>query len=123
MRLPIDTAGMTFLCAIAPAPVLDPQSRRQRADKRTGELQWAVQLVALTAEGAEILRVLIADECRGVVAGAPVRVSGLVANSWEMEDRHGISFRAVRIEPATSASGSSPAGAAGASRPDGPRAA
>ena len=110
MKLSIETVGMTFLCAIAPTPVLDTETRRQRADKRTGELQWAVQLlVALTSEGAEILRVLVADECTGVAPGSPVRVSGLVANYWQMDDRHGVSFRAARVQPASAANSTAPA--------------
>jgi hypothetical protein len=32
--------------------------------------------------------------------GAPVKVSGLVAQPWTMADRSGVSFRAARIEPA-----------------------
>ena len=32
--------------------------------------------------------------------GAPVKVTGLVAQPWTMNDRAGVSFRAARIEPA-----------------------
>lgn len=46
-----------------------------------------------------------------MVQGAPVRVSGLVANYWQMDDRHGISFRAARIEPATPTAASNGAAA------------
>jgi hypothetical protein len=36
----------------------------------------------------------------GIRQGAPVKVSGLVAQPWTMADRSGVSFRAARIEPA-----------------------
>jgi hypothetical protein len=32
--------------------------------------------------------------------GHPVKVSGLVAQPWTMNDRAGVAFRAARIEPA-----------------------
>jgi len=36
----------------------------------------------------------------GIRQGAPVKVSGLVAQPWTMADRSGVAFRAARIEPA-----------------------
>ena len=108
MRLPIDTAEMTFLCAIAPAPVVDFETRRQRADEN-GEPLYGLQLVALTGDGAEVLKVTVAGEPGGLSQGKPVKVAGLVANYWQMNDRSGVSFRAARVEALTApnASGSS----------------
>ena len=31
--------------------------------------------------------------------GAPVKVTGLVAQPWTMNDRSGVAFRAARVEP------------------------
>ena len=99
MRLPIDTSGMTFLCAVAASPVLDFESRRQRADLDTGEALYALQLLALNGEAAEIVKVTVAGEPKGVGSGQPVRVAGLTANYWAMGDRSGLSFRAAKVEP------------------------
>ena len=33
MRLPIDTSSISFLCALAPEPVLDFETKRPRADE------------------------------------------------------------------------------------------
>ena len=70
MRLPIDTSGMTFLCAVAASPVLDFESRRQRADVDTGEALYALQLLALNGDAAEIVKVTVAGEPK-VTAGQP----------------------------------------------------
>jgi hypothetical protein len=98
MRLPIDAAGMTFLCAVAASPVLDFESRRQRADVDTGEALYALQLLALNGDAAEIVKVTVAGEPK-VTAGQPVKVAGLTANYWAMGDRSGLSFRAAKVEP------------------------
>src|SRR5664279_3621814 len=98
MRLPIDTSGMTFLCAVAASPVLDFESRRQRADVDTGEALYALQLLALTGDAAEVVKITVAGEPK-VAPGQPVKVAGLTANYWAMGDRSGLSFRAVKVEP------------------------
>jgi hypothetical protein len=36
----------------------------------------------------------------GIRQGHPVKVSGLVAQPWTMNDRAGVAFRAARVEPA-----------------------
>jgi hypothetical protein len=38
----------------------------------------------------------------GLRQGHPVKVSGLVAQPWSMNDRTGVAFRAARIEPVVS---------------------
>ena len=56
------------------------------------------------AEGeAEILAVKVPGLPSGIRQGHPVKVHGLVAQPWSMNDRAGVAFRAARIEPAVSA--------------------
>ena len=99
MRLPIDTTGITFLVAGGPEPVRDFESKRQKTDE-TGAPLYAVQLVALDGDGAELISVKHAGEPANLTQGLPVRVAGLVANPWSMGDRSGVAFKAARIEPA-----------------------
>ena len=107
MRLPIDTSGLTLLVGLAPGAVLDFETRRPKADEN-GEPLYQLQLVALGSEGAEVITVKVAGEPRGLAAGVPVKVLGLVALPWSMGDRSGVSFKAARIEALTaSAPGSS----------------
>jgi hypothetical protein len=110
VRLPINLSNLTFIAGSDPAGVLDME-RRPRADKATGELLWGLDLVVLGGEdGAEVWPVRIAGEPKGIEMGQPLRVEGLTAMTWEIDGRHGISFRARLIESAVKAK-STPAAA------------
>jgi len=97
VRLPIDTQHLTFIAASAPEPVLDFDSKAPRSDP-DGKPLFAVGVVALGSEGAEVLTLKVTGQPRGITQGLPVKVSGLVATTWQMGDRHGVSFRADVIE-------------------------
>ena len=100
MRLPIDLTNLTFIAGSDPAGVLD-QERRPRAAKATGELLWGLDLVVLGGEdGAEVWPVRVVGEPKGISTGQPVKVQGLTAMTWEIDGRHGVSFRVDRLEAA-----------------------
>jgi hypothetical protein len=100
MKLPVDTSAIAFLCAVEAEPVVDFETRRPKADEN-GEPLYVVQLIALTDGAAEILAVKVPGlPSAGIRQGHPVKVSGLVAQPWTMQDRSGVAFRAARIEPA-----------------------
>ena len=100
MKLPIDTSAIAFLCALAPEPMVDFETRRPKADEN-GEPLYVIQLIAMTDGAAEILAVKVPGlPGPGIRQGHPVKVSGLVAQPWTMADRSGVAFRAARIEPA-----------------------
>jgi hypothetical protein len=100
MRFPIDVRSLQFIAGSDPAGVTDMEGR-QRADKATGELLWGLDLVALGGkDGAEVWNVRIAGEPKGISTGQPVKVEGLTAMTWEIDGRHGISFRVDRLEGA-----------------------
>jgi hypothetical protein len=112
MRIPVDTSGLMLIAGSDPASVLDME-RRPRADKATGELLWGLDVVALGGEdGAQVWPVRVVGEPKGISTGQPLRVQGLTAASWEIEGRHGISFRARALEAAGQASAASKAAAA-----------
>ena len=111
MKLPIDTSH-TMIVAGTVEPVIDFDTKRQRADQN-GEPLWSVELVSFCEDGTQVWSTRVVGEPPGLRAGQPVRVRGLVAHTWEMEGRHGISFRAGSLEPASApAAKSSPASAA-----------
>ena len=100
MKLPVDTSAIAFLCALEPQPVLAFDTKQPRADEN-GEPLYVVQLIALTDGAAEILAVKVAGlPGPGLRQGHPVKVHGLVAQPWTMNDRAGVAFRAARVEPA-----------------------
>ena len=98
MRLPVDTSSIAFLCALEPQPLLAFDTKQPRADEN-GEPLYLVQLIAMTDGAAEILAVKVAGMPSGLRQGHPVKVTGLVAQPWSMNDRAGVAFRAARIEP------------------------
>lgn len=99
MKLPIDTTGMMFLAAGAPEPVVDFETKAAKVDD-SGLAIFSVQIVALSDGGAEVLGVKVAGEPKGIAQGVPVKLVGLVAQPWAMNDRSGVAFRASRIEAA-----------------------
>jgi hypothetical protein len=98
VKLPVDTSAIAFLCALEPQPVLAFDTKQQRADEN-GEPLFVVQLIALAEGEAEILAVKVPGMPSGIRQGHPVKVTGLVAQPWSMNDRSGVAFRAARIEP------------------------
>ena len=100
MKLPVDTSAIAFLCAMPPEPVVDFETRRPKADEN-GEPLHVVQLLAMGDGSADLLAVKVPGvPSPSIRQGAPVKVTGLVAQPWTMADRSGVSFRAARIEPA-----------------------
>src|SRR5918911_4431567 len=98
VKLPVDTSAVAFLCALEPQPVLDFETRQPRADGN-GEPLYVVQLIALGEGEAEILAVKVPGMPSGIRQGHPVKVTGLVAQPWSMNDRAGVAFRAQSVEP------------------------
>ena len=98
MKLPVDTSSIAFLCALEPQPLLAFDTKQPRADEN-GEPLYLVQLIAMTDGAAEILAVKVAGLPSGLRQGHPVKVTGLVAQPWTMNDRSGVAFRAARVEP------------------------
>lgn len=97
MRLPIDTQSLSFIAVGSPEPVVDFDSKQPRNDS-TGRPIFAVGVVALGNDGADILSVKTSGEPKRITQGTPVKVNDLVATTWQMGDRHGVSFRANSIE-------------------------
>ena len=103
MKLLVDTSSIAFLCALEPQPLLAFDTKQPRADEN-GEPLFVVQLIALGEGEAEILAVKVPGQPGpGIRQGHPVKVHGLVAQPWTMNDRSGVAFRAARVEPAVPA--------------------
>lgn len=104
MRLRIDTTGMEFMAAGPPEPVVDYDTKQPKTDESGAELH-ALQLVVLGDEGADVISVKFPGRPKGVVKGTAVRVTGLVAVPWSMNDRSGVAFRATAVEALSAAVG------------------
>ena len=104
MRLPVDTSAMTLVAMAPPEPVVDFTTRAPKADAN-GLPLFTVQVAAMFQDQGEVLAVKVAGEPAGISAGAPVQISGQVAQPWELGDRSGISYRAASIRPVDGAKG------------------
>ena len=58
MKLPIDTSAIAFLCALAPEPVVDFETRRPKADEN-GEPLYTVQLLVMGQDSADLIAVKV----------------------------------------------------------------
>ena len=97
MKLEIKTERMQFLATRAPEPKTD-QEGRQKRDQRSQEPLWQTELVAIDAEGADVIRVATVFPPK-VTAGQYVQVGELVASPWAMGDRSGVAYRAASLTP------------------------
>ncbi|MEU9806877.1 hypothetical protein [Mycobacterium sp. NPDC050853] len=107
MKLKVDTSSVSFMCTKTPEPRTDFGSGAPKVDKATGAVLFAVQLMALDADGGDVLAVTVAGEPR-VTVGQQVAVTNLVATPWSQEGRSGVAFRADTIT-STDSSKSAPA--------------
>lgn len=104
MRIPVDTSDLMILAGGPARPVTD-RNGKQRADGRTGELLYTVDLAVLADdERPERWTVRLTNEPRGLTKGTAVKVTGLSASAYDMTDESGrrltgLSFRATAIEP------------------------
>jgi hypothetical protein len=96
MRLPIDTSAMTFMCASEPAPVLDFETKQQKADEN-GQALFATQVVVLADGGAQVVSLKTPGR-PDVQPGQMLAARELVAIPWEIGDRNGIAFRASALD-------------------------
>jgi hypothetical protein len=100
----VDTSVMTLVAMAPPEPVVDFATRAPKADA-AGLPLYTVQVAAMFGDQGEVLAVKVAGEPAGITAGAPVQISGLVAQPWELGDRSGIAYRAASIRPADGSKG------------------
>ena len=107
MKLKVDTTGVSFLCTRAAEQRTDFSSGQPKIDKATGLALWVVQVMALDADGREVLAVTVAGEPK-VTVGQPLTVTNLVALPWSQDSRSGVAFRADAI---TAGAGKAPGSA------------
>jgi hypothetical protein len=96
MRLPVDTSAVNFVSAGQPEPAIEYGTKVQETDDK------GLGVNKVHRGGTrEVITVKVAGELKGIGEFTPVKVTELVATTWNMEDRSGVSFRAARIEVLT----------------------
>lgn len=97
MRLPIDTGSVKFAAAGIAEPVLDYETKAPKLDEN-GVALFNVPLFAAGSGIKDSITVKVSGEPKGLSEFTLVKVTNLVASTWEVGSNHGVSFRADRIE-------------------------
>jgi hypothetical protein len=100
MRLPVDTSAVSFVTAGPAEPAVDFDTKVQKLDD-DGQPVFNVHLFSIGAGGRDVITVKVAGEPKGIGQFTPVRLTELVATTWSMGDRSGVSFKAAKVEPVT----------------------
>ena len=100
MRLPVDTSVTHFVSAGPSEPVIDFDTKGQKLDPNGVALNQVHLFVVGDGGTREVITVKISGEVRGLGQFTPVRVTDLVASTWSMDNRSGVSFSASKIEAA-----------------------
>jgi hypothetical protein len=101
MRLPVDTSVVSFVSAGPAEPNIDFDTKQQKTDANGVAVNQVHLFVAGEAGTREAITVKVAGEVRGLGQFTPVKVTDLVALTWDMGDRSGVSFSASKIEAIT----------------------
>ncbi|MEQ7006436.1 hypothetical protein ABN028_09545 [Actinopolymorpha sp. B17G11] len=102
MKLFIDKSRATFTVTKATEPKTDADGR-QRADKRTGELLFVVQVMALDETGGEMLTITVAGQPPKVNVGQIIDPVELEAIPWAQNGRNGVAYRAKDLKSVSAA--------------------
>lgn len=97
MRLPVDTSAVSFVAAGPPEPAVDFDTKVPKVDE-DGQPIFNVYLFSIGAGGRDVLTVKVAGEPKSIGQFTPVRLTDLVATTWSMGDRSGVSFKAAKVE-------------------------
>ena len=97
MRLPLDTAAIKFAAAGPAEPVLDFATKTPKTDEN-GVPLFQVPVFAAGSGIKDSIMVKVAGEVKGLSEFTLVKITNLIAQTWEVGDNHGVSFRAERVE-------------------------
>jgi hypothetical protein len=98
MRLPVDTSVIHFVSAGPSEPVIDFDTKQQKLDHNGVAVNQVHLFVVGDGGTREVITVKISGEVRGLGQFTPAKVTDLVASTWSMGDRSGVSFSASKIE-------------------------
>jgi hypothetical protein len=99
IHIPVKTDGLTAITSGYEPVIRDHKTGELAVDPKTGQTHYRVHVtVVLPGEvRPQVWSIRVLGEPKGLQAGQAVTMSGLIASEWEMEDRHGIGFRAESV--------------------------
>ena len=99
MKLFVDISRTSFTVTRGVEEKVD-ENGRQKANRKTNEPLWTVQVMALDASGGEVINVtLTGNTPPSVKVGQSVTPVELEAIPWAQSGRNGVAFRASALTP------------------------
>ena len=98
MRLPVDTSVVHFVSAGPAEPNVDFDTKQQKTDANGVAINQVHLFVVGDGGTREVITVKVAGEVKGLGEFTPAKVTDLVAYTWTMGERSGVSFSASKIE-------------------------
>jgi hypothetical protein len=98
MRLPVDTSVVHFVSAGLSEPVVDFDTKQPKIDANGVAVNQVHLFVVGDGGTREVITVKVSGEIRGLGLFTPVRVTDLLATTWNMDNRSGVSFSASKVE-------------------------
>jgi hypothetical protein len=86
-----------FAAAGPAEPVLDYETRAPKLDEN-GVALFSVPLFAAGSGIKDSITVKVSGDVKGLSEFTLLKVTNLIATTWEVDSNHGVSFRADRIE-------------------------
>jgi hypothetical protein len=103
--IPVDTSVLTFVCVAPPRPKITNKATGEVKVDRDGRTVYQVGLSVANEDGRIDLVTVNVPQDPDVRVGQIVTVPGLIARPWDQvingEARHGVSFGAPTILPAS----------------------
>ena len=99
MRLPIDTTSIKFATAGAAEPVLDYATKAPKLDEN-GVPIFSVPVFVAGSGIKDSITIKVSGDVKGLSEFTVVKITNLIAQTWEVGDNHGVSFKADRIDVA-----------------------
>jgi hypothetical protein len=97
MRLPADTSAIKFAAAGPSEPVLDFSTKVPRTDEN-GMVMFQFPVFVAGSGVKDSITIKVTGEVKGLSEFTLVKITGRVAQTWEVGDNHGVGFRAESIE-------------------------
>lgn len=99
-QIPVKLDGLMFVCATPPKQRVNADTGEIKTD-RDGKAQWQVGVCVMQDDRADVIQVVVPGEPKGLARGHLVQLADLVALPWEVDGRHGLSYRSSEIRAAS----------------------
>jgi hypothetical protein len=101
MNLPIDTSKVRFRAVSEPTLNVAPTNSQSTLTASGGTVYVVRVLAVCDGVAAEIIKIKVRSELKGVRPDLAVKITGLKLVPWTLDDCSGVSYEADAVEAAT----------------------